>query len=549
MKERGKVVFVTQEETAGKPEQGQSIVLIALLIVALVGFAGLAVDVGFIFARNSQFSAAVDAAALAGVVELHQADGLNQALGRADQFLDTNGWPTNAMTGTKSLTALGIPHFNLTATWPLDTYFLVLLGFDQIDISHSASAAFYARTDIPLTTAIDQGVIRTASQFIFGADACTSLGDAISPRMATDTEPNPLHQLTDGVYTYRIAVPHDLIEDTGQSVVHVQLFDPDPYNKPGLDLSYDKVDGTTGSGSCNSGGGGPGELCVIETNDTNPYWFQRVDETYSSNTCPTAAPSLGVGSTVTRYALYFLDENDVRHDLGVYSSNNATLTDTDLKWVTPGAEGGRVPTDSGSFVVNLNGIPQDENEIHNIYLDVSAQNGTSKNVWDIWVGPPAMAEGYSDDVNQRNLEILRNTYTMSNRSLVYAQGYLPVNIYQASGDVELPIGAIDPALGSSAAYVSAFDLDAPASGASSSGQLEFTLDTVADVDFFVPWALNCNGAPCNANWINPQAAVSIPTVEQGIAFYGGNLLVTYQPRHDDHTWMLSITRGRPFLTR
>ena len=53
-----------------KSEEGQSIVIIALILVALLVFAGIAVDVGFIFARNSQLQAAVDAAALAGVPEL-----------------------------------------------------------------------------------------------------------------------------------------------------------------------------------------------------------------------------------------------------------------------------------------------------------------------------------------------------------------------------------------------------------------------------------------------------------------------------------------------
>ena len=51
-------------------ERGQSIVLIALALVGIIAFIGVAIDVGFIFARGSQLQAAIDSAALAGVTEL-----------------------------------------------------------------------------------------------------------------------------------------------------------------------------------------------------------------------------------------------------------------------------------------------------------------------------------------------------------------------------------------------------------------------------------------------------------------------------------------------
>ena len=555
MNERGNQVVARAQEAA-RDERGQSIVLIALMIVGLVAFAGLAVDVGFLFARNSQFSGSADAAALAGVVELHRADGLNLAIDRADQFLDANNWSANQVSGSESLTDRGIPQFTFTATWYVNTFFLSLLGFEDIAITKSATAAYYASTDIPLATATDQGIIRTASPFVFGVDACTSLGDAISPRMATGTMPNVLYALNEGTYTYRIAVPVDYLTDTGQSLVHVQLFDPDPYNNPAADFStYEKVDGTVVNGaglSCNSGSGGIGEACVAATGDMNPFWFFRVDESYTASTCPIAATGNNLGNVVTRYALYYLDDEQERHDLTSYTSNNATLTDTDMKWVTPGAEGGRVPTDDGgSFVVDLNTIPLDEeNEIYSFYMAVTGEAGTSKNVWDVWAGPPEMALGYSDDVNQRNLEIFRRTITTTNPSRIYARGYMAPHIYQVSGDVELPVAAIDPTLAGGGAYVSAFDMDNGAAGASSSGLLEFTIDTVAEEDFIIPWALNCGGsASCDNAWINPQVEMGIPSQETGVAFYGGDMLVTYRPSGDDHTWSVAVTRGRPFLTR
>jgi hypothetical protein len=282
----------------------------------------------------------------------------------------------------------------------------------------------------------------------------------------------------------------------------------------------------------------------------NPFWFFRVDESYTTSTCPSALTNFNQGNVVTRYELYYLDENDERQEIAAYSSNNAVLTNTDMKWVTPGAEGGLVPTDDGgSFVVNLIDIPQDGDE-YSLYLDVIADNGTSKNVWDVWAGPPEMAQGYSDNVNQRNLQIFRRTITATNRSAIYARGFLAPHIYDTSGEVELPVAALDSILGGGSAYISAFDMDNGSAGASGSGLLEFTIDKVAETDFNVPWAINCGGSTaCNANWINPQANLGIPSPETDIAFYGGDMLVTYRPLGDDHTWSAAITSGRPFLTR
>ena len=48
-------------------ETGQSIVIIAVVMVALLAFVGLAIDLGLVWARRAQLTAAVDAAALAGV--------------------------------------------------------------------------------------------------------------------------------------------------------------------------------------------------------------------------------------------------------------------------------------------------------------------------------------------------------------------------------------------------------------------------------------------------------------------------------------------------
>ena len=113
-------------------ESGQTLVLIALLFVVLLLFVGLAVDVGLGFVRSSQFSRAVDAAVLAGVLDLNPGStGTTNADIRASQFLAANGWPTPTLTvyeTARSITVGGIPQYTITATWPVETYFLGLIG-------------------------------------------------------------------------------------------------------------------------------------------------------------------------------------------------------------------------------------------------------------------------------------------------------------------------------------------------------------------------------------------------------------------------------------
>ena len=70
---------ITAHETSADSQRGQSLVLVALMIIGLVGFVGLAVDVGFVFARRAQLTAAVDAAALAGATEVVGPGGIGSA--------------------------------------------------------------------------------------------------------------------------------------------------------------------------------------------------------------------------------------------------------------------------------------------------------------------------------------------------------------------------------------------------------------------------------------------------------------------------------------
>lgn len=567
-----------EAQTQSPSESGQSIVLIALLIIGLIAFAGIATDVGMLFARSSQFTAAVDAATLAGVVDL--TDGVDAAIARAAEFLDANGWPilaTGELTGTEATTGRGYPEFILTATWPVETYFLRVLGFDEIPVTRSAGAALYSQTDMPTATQAELGMLRTAGQFVMGPESCTAQGDPVSAKWIEPGRFNPLRDFTGGRYTYRIQVPGNFAGDLA-----VQLFDPDSLNTGmGASAEFERPDWTTGTGTCPTGG--EGDSCMIitgEDSSSNPVWLHRVDEVWlPSAGCPARATTNPNGNTVTKYSLYYYDNAEERQDIVAFTTGGTVDQQTDLNWVTPGGldpdlplldfTGHITPAITSSFVITpglLASIPQDGSNNVSVYLDVEAIAGTSKNGWDVWAGPADVADDLPNNGNQRNLHILRNLDDVSTGGVeIFAQGYLPATSYLFD-PLRLPIAAISSAQGGGTIYATVFDFEPPASGPF---QFSFSTMRMADrpghgmeigEDLSLPQNLLgynryllCSGSTdCNDKWVEPQFNILIPSSTAAVVptpFYGGYLTVDYTMNADEHVWSVTLHGGRPFLTR
>jgi Flp pilus assembly protein TadG len=549
-------------------EAGQSIILIVLVFVILLAFVGLAVDVGFAFARSSQFAAAVDAAALAGVQDMHLANGdAGRALAqeRAGQFLNVNGWPitetleitsTRGSTSVGSATVQGIPEFTLTVTWQVDLFFLRLLNINGINLTRSGSAAYFAQTDMLTSTGVDRGAIRTSSQFIFGREGCTIEGDPVSPENADSSSPNPYFDVTDGVYHYRIRIPGDYVTDTLTSTVQVELFDPDTYNGNGGNSAtvthsaayFAAGNPATSTRNCTSSNSG--EICVAPTGEDdliptyNPLWFVRVDENYGTNCSAIPGALNDPAAMSTNYQLFYYDAANNPVILGNYDANDSG---TDLQWVSP----------SGFTVPDINIVPLDEFGFRYLYLDVEADNGSAKNVWDLRAGP--IYPSLPANVNLRNLEIVNNpTVTYTADLDVYVMGRMPLQHF-TSGSVRIPTAPIDAIQGGGVIYASIFDFQPNASA-----PITFTMDTLSMADFATAgtivaidpdpdlWQTTCDTSPgtdCNNKWMDPQWRIGIPAGDD-IAFFGGILEATYADAGSDaHTWYMAITTGRPLLTR
>lgn len=379
-------------ERGQRPQQGQSIVIIAFILVALLLFAGIAVDVGFVFARNSQLQAAVDAAALAGVPELINADSptdTEPADIKAGMFLNTNGVPiTNTqnisvvVNSSRNLTALGETEYSLTVTWPVELYFLKLIRRNEVDLTKSATATINYLADIYASRRVEEGTVSTSTQGIFGPQICTDFGDPFSPW-------NSIYEPNEYTYQYRVMIPDNYPSD----VLRIELFDPDSINsadnegtivRTALVQDPAVVNPTLGAqttkfcGNEDNTTSHQDDPCVLPTDELlyldsplsldqmNPFWFMRIDEnrglspeTNGNGTCGALGddddaydPRL---NTRTVFELYYFrassDGSPIRSALATYTGQTGDARDTiswpagspgdhntDLFWVSPGAE-------------------------------------------------------------------------------------------------------------------------------------------------------------------------------------------------------------------
>jgi Flp pilus assembly protein TadG len=507
-----------QRKKETKEEKGQSIVLIALMMVAIIAFVGIAIDVGFIFARGSQLQSAIDSAALAGVVELSNWSTVNtapesDALTKSAQFLNANNMPvsvTNSINIASNIdvttTPLGATEYAVTATWPVETYFLKVLGFrEPINLTRSATAAIFSLADIYVSRRVEDGVLSTSNQGIFGPDICINYGDPYSPRNSP---------FAPGLfaYTYRIYIPPDYADD----VVRVELFDPDSINTAANTLTINRSQiainnslGAVDSKTCGSNGGSSNRKnpCLLRTDEmtlvdgapnldldqVNPFWFVRIDENRGAGSAPgngnCGSPSSynEEFNTQTRYSLYYFAQNAdgtiVNQPLVTYFGQTGTeaVDDmTDLRWVSPGATVpfstvdappvANVPVSAqgaDSFEIDLtsdvpNIVVDQSTGARYIYMDVETQSGASENGFEIWAGPPTYVNSVPSEVNARNLYVLNNVGSHSSKGVtVFGMGNLPMNS-NFNNAVDIPLLYVGPEMIGQVINVSLFDSDAGA---------------------------------------------------------------------------------------
>jgi hypothetical protein len=120
-------------------ENGFAIVWFTLLLVVLLGFAGVAVDVSNWWRVGNRLQATADAAALAGAVRLPGP--LGPAADEAQTVATANGYPIVDTTVDVAYGATPA-QLRVTTRTTVDSFFLHLLGIDSNDIRRTATAEF-----------------------------------------------------------------------------------------------------------------------------------------------------------------------------------------------------------------------------------------------------------------------------------------------------------------------------------------------------------------------------------------------------------------------
>jgi Flp pilus assembly protein TadG len=114
---------------------GQVAIMVALVAVILFAFIGIALDVGRLYVTKAELSRAVDAAALAGVLDLPDT---SDACDTAEEYFENN----EDADATASCTSPGENQLKVTGSKSVDMDFLSILGIGQQTVSAKAVAGF-----------------------------------------------------------------------------------------------------------------------------------------------------------------------------------------------------------------------------------------------------------------------------------------------------------------------------------------------------------------------------------------------------------------------
>jgi hypothetical protein len=121
-------------------ERGQSMVLIAMLMVVLIGLSALVLDGGLGFAKRRQAQNAADAAALAGADALCDNDAGTNPRNIAEEYVISNGGNQPAYEDI----IIGDREVTVTAFVSHPTFFAGIFGTDEITASATATAGCFA---------------------------------------------------------------------------------------------------------------------------------------------------------------------------------------------------------------------------------------------------------------------------------------------------------------------------------------------------------------------------------------------------------------------
>lgn len=153
-------------------EKGQAIVILAVIFVVLLGFVGLAIDLGRIYVAMGSLRRAVDAASLGAASQFREGRGITEMTAMATQILNMNGIsPTSILVEDCPHAVVPndpvlcvTPHHKyvrVTASASVPMTFLRVIKIDQVTLSSNAISEA-ASLDVVLVIDISESMAQTA---------------------------------------------------------------------------------------------------------------------------------------------------------------------------------------------------------------------------------------------------------------------------------------------------------------------------------------------------------------------------------------------------
>ena len=221
---------VAPDVDADSHERGVTLVLAAAVLVVLMGMAGFAVDLGWLFLKTTETQKAAEAAALAGVVHMPNNGGMPWGPGAEawDTAVDVaarNGF-TASVTPNE---VVGKPNqLNVSIDNTVPTFFMKVFGINQVSFTRDATAEQLP----PLKIGSDEPYLGTdpttpgRNRYFFvsvnGEQELKENGDPYSTRCTTGCPNNSNSQFRDPAYYYAVDVPFG----GGGPALTVELYDP-----------------------------------------------------------------------------------------------------------------------------------------------------------------------------------------------------------------------------------------------------------------------------------------------------------------------------------
>jgi Flp pilus assembly protein TadG len=170
-------------------ERGQILAVVALALVALLGIAAFAIDVGYAYYAKRQLQSATDAAALAGAQDLPNATtavstatsyaAANTPSNLAFNFTYVTSCTATAVVATGCTASVNPNQLTVNGTASTNTWFARIFGINQFNVStHANACSPCSSTPVDIVVAVD----RTGSMCspTGAGGTCTDLNNAKS---------------------------------------------------------------------------------------------------------------------------------------------------------------------------------------------------------------------------------------------------------------------------------------------------------------------------------------------------------------------------------